>query len=167
MRTITLNGKILTLVGTEVKVGERAAEFTATNQDMKDVKLSDFKGKIKVIASFPSLDTPVCDLQVKEFNKRSAAFSPDVVVIGISKDLPFAIKRFCSENSIKNVVLSDYKSGSFGTNYGLLIDELKLLARAVLIVDTDDTIRYIQVVPEIATQPDYDAALTTLGSIAK
>ena len=166
-RTITLNGKAVTLVGNEVKVGENAPEFTATSQDMTDVKLSDFTGKIKVIASFPSLDTPVCDLQVKEFNKRSAALGPDVVVIGISKDLPFAIKRFCSENSIKNVVVSDYKSGSFGTNYGLLIDELKLLARAVLVVDKDDVIRYIQVVSEVATQPDYDAALKALEQVAK
>ena len=166
-RTITLNGNTLTLVGKEVKVGDKAPEFVATSQEMKDVKLADFKGKVKVLASFPSLDTPVCDLQVKEFNKRSASFSPDVVVIGISKDLPFAIKRFCSEHDIKNVVVSDYKSGSFGMNYGLLIDELKLLARAVIIVDKNDVIRYIQVVPEIATPPNYDEALTALQAVTK
>jgi len=166
-RTITLNGNTLTLVGNEVKVGDKAPEFTATSQDMKDVKLSDFKGKVKVIASFPSLDTPVCDLQVKEFNTRSAAFSADVAVIGISKDLPFAIKRFCGDHDIKNVVVSDYKTGQFGVNYGLLIDELKLLARAVLIVDKNDVIRYIQIVPEIATQPDYEAALAALRGVMK
>ncbi|MBP7055615.1 MAG: thiol peroxidase [Candidatus Omnitrophica bacterium] len=166
IRAITLNGNKLTLLGKEVKVGDKAPDFTATSQDMKDVKLSDFKGKIKVISSFPSLDTPVCDLQVKEFNKRSVAFSPDVIVIGISKDLPFAQKRFCSEHGIKNVVVSDYKTSSFGMNYGLLIDELKLLARAVIIIDKNDVVRYIQVVPELATPPDYDTALKTLSSLA-
>lgn len=165
-RMITLQGNKLTLSGREVRVGDKAPEFIATSQDMKDVTLADFKGKVKVVASFPSLDTPVCDLQVKEFNKRSASFSPDIVVIGISKDLPFAIKRFCSEHDIRNIVVSDYKSGSFGTNYGLLIDELKLLARAVLVIDRNDVIRYIQVVPELATPPDYDAALAALRSVA-
>lgn len=164
-RTITLNGNKLTLVGKELKVGGLAPEFTATSQDMKDVRLSDFKGKIKVISSFPSLDTPVCDLQVREFNKRSATFSPDVVVIGISKDLPFAIKRFCGEHDIKNTVVSDYKSGSFGVNYGLLIDDVKLLARAVLIIDKSDIVRYIQIVPELSTPPNYDEALKALADV--
>jgi len=165
-RTITLNGSKLTLVGNELKVGDKAPEFTVTSQDMKNVKLADFKGKIKVVSSFPSLDTPVCDLQVKEFNLRSANFSSDIAVIGISKDLPFAQKRFCSEHDIKNTIVSDYKTSSFGMNYGLLIDELKLLARAVLIIDKNDILRYIQVVPELATAPDYDAALKALAILA-
>jgi thioredoxin-dependent peroxiredoxin len=166
-RTVTMHGNKLTLVGNEVRVGDKAPEFTATSQDMKDVKLTDFKDKIKVISSFPSLDTPVCDLQVKEFNKRSASFSSDIVVIGISKDLPFAIKRFCSEHDIKNVIVSDYKFGSFGMHYGLLIDEIKLLARAVLIVDKSDVIRYVQIVPELSTPPDYEAALKALTMVAR
>ena len=107
LQKITFQGKGLTLIGDSVTIGMKAPEFQVVSQDLKEVKLSDFKGKTKVISSFPSLDTPVCDLQVKEFNKHAASFASDVVVIGISKDLPFAIKRFCSENSIKNeVVLS-------------------------------------------------------------
>ena len=164
--SITFQGKPLTLTGGPVKVGMPAPEFQVVSQDMKAVKLSDFKGKIKVISSFPSLDTPVCDLQVKEFNKHAATFSQDVVVIGISKDLPFAIKRFCSLNGIKNeVILSDYKTSSFGMNYGLLIKELNLLGRSVQIIDKNDILRYRQVVRELSTPPDYDEALKALKEI--
>ena len=144
-RQITFKGSPLTLVGDVPKIGAAAPVFKVTSQDLKDVSLGDFKGKIKVIASFPSLDTPVCDLQVKEFNKKASGFSKDVVVIGISKDLPFAQKRFCQENSIKNeTVLSDYRFSSFGVNWGLLIKELNLLARSVHIVDKNDALRYSQ-----------------------
>jgi thiol peroxidase len=145
-----------------------APSFTVTAQDMRDVTLGDSKGKVRLISTFPSLDTPVCDLQVKEFNKRAAGLSADVAVIGISKDLPFAQKRFCGENGIKNeTVLSDYKKSSFGKGYGLLIEGLELLARAVLIIDKDDILRYMQVVPELTTPPDYDAALKTLDQVVR
>ncbi len=164
--SIAFQGEPLTLIGDSVTIGMNAPEFEVVSQEMKEVKLSDFKGKIKVISSFPSLDTPVCDLQVKEFNKLAAKFSPDVVVIGVSKDLPFAIKRFCSENSIKNeVVLSDYKTSSFGTKYGLLIKELNLLARSVQIIDKNDVIRYRQVVRELTIPPDYNEALKVLKGL--
>lgn len=163
LQMITFQGKPLTLVGDPVKIGMPAPEFEVVSQDLKEVRLSDFKGKIKVISTFPSLDTPVCDLQVKEFNKHASTFSPDTVVIGISKDLPFAIKRFCSENSIKNeVVLSDYKTSSFGMNYGLLIKELNLLARSVQIIDKNDVVRYRQVVGELTMPPKYDEVLSAL-----
>lgn len=165
--TITFKGKPLTLIGETVAVGKRAPDFEVTSATLTPVKLSDFKGKTKVISTFPSLDTPVCDLQVKEFNKHAASFSPDVVVIGISKDLPFAIQRFCGENNIKNeVVLSDYKTSSFGKNYGLLIEELNLLARSVQIIDKDNIVRYRQVVPELTTPPNYDEVLKALKDIA-
>jgi len=167
-RTITFQGKPLTLAGTIPQAGESAPAFTVTAQDMKDVTLNTFKGKIKLISTFPSLDTPVCDLQVKEFNKRASTISSDVAVIGISKDLPFAQKRFCGENDIKHeTVLSDYKVSSFGLNYGLLIEGLYLLARAVLIIDKNDVIRYFQLVPELTKPPDYDAALRALEGVIK
>ena len=165
---IYFKGNSLTLVGRNLKEGVSAPDFRAIAQDLKEVRLSDFKGKVKIISSFPSLDTPVCDLQVKEFNKRAAGLSADVVVIGISKDLPFAQARFCSMNEIKNeTVLSDYKFSSFGINYGLLIKELSLLARAVLIVDKNDIIRYIQIVEELTTPPDYALVLKSLEEVMK
>ena len=149
-RIVTFKGTRLTLIGKHVKEGRRAPDFKLISQDLKEVNLSDFDGKIKVINFFPSLDTPVCDLQVKEFNKKAAGLSPDIVVIGVSKDLPFAQARFCSANEIKNeIVLSDYRFSSFGLNYGFLIKELNLLARGTLIIDKDKRIRYIQLVDEI------------------
>jgi thiol peroxidase len=167
-RCTKFQGVPLTLVGRNLKLNSRAPRFKVTSTDLKEVTLNDFNGKIKVITSFPSADTPVCDLQVKEFNKRAAAFSKDVVVIGISKDLPFAQKRFCDLNSITNVVtLSDYKTSSFGINYGLLIKELNLLARTILILDKTNTLRYAQLVEELTNQPDYDKALTQLNEVLK
>ncbi|MCX5678428.1 MAG: thiol peroxidase [Candidatus Omnitrophica bacterium] len=167
-RTVMFQGNALTLVGRIAKVGMRASDFKVVSQEMRDVSLSDFKGRIKVISSFPSLDTPVCDLQVKEFNKRASAFSQDVVVIGISKDLPFAQKRFCSEHNINNEpVLSDYKTSSFGINYGMLIKELNLLARSVRIIDKNDIVRYIQLAPEITKPLNYDDAVTALDEVMK
>lgn len=167
-RMITFQGKPLTLTGNAPQIGDPAPAFTVTSQDMKDFTLNNFKGKIKLISTFPSLDTPVCDLQVKEFNKRASVLSADIAVIGISKDLPFAQKRFCSENNIKKeTVLSDYKISSFGLSYGLLIEGLYLLARAVLIIDKNDIVRYFQVVPELTTAPDYDGALKAMESVIK
>lgn len=165
---ITFKGDSLTLVGRILRVGAPAPDFRVTSQDLKDVRLSDFKDKIKVIASFPSLDTPVCDLQVKEFNKKAAQVSTEVVILGISKDLPFAQKRFCSINEIKNeIVLSDYRFSSFAINYGLLIKELNLLARSVCILDKNDIVRYIQIVEELTNPPDYEDTLRNLEEVIK
>lgn len=167
-KTITFKGNPLTLVGRVLKVGKKAPDFKVVSQDLKEMGLDDFAAKIKVITSFPSLDTPVCDLQVKEFNKKASAFSADVVVLGISKDLPFAQKRFCQTNAIKNVfVLSDYKYSSFDINYGLLIKELNLLARAVIILDKNDYIRYIQISEELTAPPDYEDTLKNLEEVIK
>jgi len=165
-RITNFKGSPLTLVGREIKIGIIAPEFRVVRQDLKEARLSDFKDKIKVISSFPSLDTPVCDLQVKEFNKKAAEFSSDIVVLGISKDLPFAQARFCSLNEIKNeIVLSDYKYSSFGINYGLLIKELNLLARAVLIVDKSDHVRYLQIVNEMTSAVNYIEALDNIAKV--
>lgn len=165
---ITFKADPLTLVGRQVNIGTAAPNFIVVGRDLKEAGLSDFKGKIKLISSFPSLDTPVCDLQVKEFNKKAGALSSDVAVIGISKDLPFAQSRFCSLNGIKNeAVLSDYRYSSFGINYGLLIKELNLLARSVLVIDKNDSLRYFKVVPELTQAVDYQEALSNLEAVIK
>lgn len=167
-KIIHFKGAPLTLVGRSAKIGTEAPDFIVISQDFKEVKLSDFKGRIKILTSFPSLDTPVCDLQVKEFNKKAAGLSKDISIIGISKDLPFAQARFCRDNEIKNIsVLSDYRYSSYGTNYGLLIKEWNLLARSVLIVDKNDMIRYVQIVDELTTPPDYDDVLNHLDEAIK
>jgi thiol peroxidase len=163
---VTFKGERLHLTGRQVKVGRRAPDFRLISQDLREVGLSDFDGKIKVINFFPSLDTPVCDLQVKEFNRKAAGLSADVVIIGISKDLPFAQARFCSANEIKNeVVLSDYRFSSFGLNYGFLIKELNLLARGTLIIDKRRRIRYIQLVEEITHSVDFEAVFDNLQEV--
>ena len=167
-RIVTFKGSPLTLVGRVLKTGNPAPDFKVTSQELKEVTLADFKGKIKIVNSFPSLDTPVCDLQVKEFNKRATGLSQDVVIVGISKDLPFAQRRFCDTFEIKNVtVISDYKSSSFGINYGLLIKELNLLARAALIIDKNNIIRYIQIAPELTGHLNYEDVLRNLEEVIK
>lgn len=166
--TVTFKGAPLTLVGRAPKLGSFAPDFKVVATDLTPKRLADFEGKIKVISVFPSIDTPVCDLQVKEFNKRAAGLAPEVMVIGISKDLPFAQARFCSINDITNeIVLSDYQTASFGINYGLLIKELNLLARAVLILDKNNITRYCEVVPEITHAVNFDAAIAALADVVK
>lgn len=166
LRRINFKGSPLTLVGRALKTGIPAPDFRVTSQDLKEVTLSDFKDKVKVITFFPSLDTPVCDLQVKEFDKQAEKISQEAIIIGISKDLPFAQKRFCQANEIENaVILSDYKTSSFGINYGLLIKELNLLARGVIILDKNNVLRHIQIVDELTNPPDYEGALKNLKEV--
>jgi thiol peroxidase len=161
-------GKPLTLVGRSISTNSIAPSCRVTSLDMAEVILPDFSDKIKVISSFPSLDTEVCDLQVKEFNRRATALTSDVVILGISQDLPFAQKRFCESFSIQNIHLfSDYKTSSYGINYGLLIKELHLLARAVVIVDKTDYIRYIQVGQELTKPLDYEDIMKNIEEIIK
>lgn len=163
---VTMKGKPLNLVGRKITVGMLAPNFHATSNQLDDVSLDNFQGKIKVITSFISLDTPVCDHQVKEFNKKAADISSEVVIVGISKDLPFAQNKFCSLNDITNIsVISDYKNSSFGINYGLLIKELGLLARATVIIDNNNIIRYIQIVDELTKEPNYQDVLDNLRTI--
>ncbi len=168
MRTITFQGKKLTLVGRKISLGEFAPDFHVVAQDMQEKSLADFQDKIKVVTSFPSLDTSVCDLQVKEFNQRAGGLSSDVVIVAISKDLPFAQKRFCEHFAIKNIdVLSDYKTSSFGINYGLLIKELNLLARSVMVLDRNNVIRYVQVVEELTSAPNYKEVMDQLKKVVQ
>jgi thiol peroxidase len=167
-RSINFKGSPLTLIGRVLRLGASAPDFKAVSQDLKEVSLSDFGGKIKVITSFPSLDTSVCELQVKEFDKKATELSSEIVVLGVSKDLPFAQKRFCQANEIKNVVvLSDYKFSSFAINYGLLIKELNLLARAVIILDKNNVLRYFRIAQELTQPPDYADALKNLAEVIK
>lgn len=160
------SGAPLTLLGGPTVVGTAAPDFTAVDVTGKDVKLSDFEGKIVVLSVFPSIDTKVCAMQTREFNKLATGFSKDVVVLTLSKDLPFALSRFCAAEGIDNVVpLSDYKESEFGLKYGFLIKENKLLSRGVIIIDKTGKIAYVQYVADITTEPDYDAAIAKLKSL--
>ena len=165
-RTVSFQGSPLTLVGNEVKVGEKAPDFVVLDSNLQEVRLTDFSGQIKLISTTPSLDTPVCDMQARRFNQLAANLPNDVVIMNISMDLPFAIGRFCTTAGIDRIkVLSDHRDASFGLAYGVLIKELRLLARAVFIIDKDDVIRYIEIVPEITNHPDYDKALEVVKSL--
>ncbi len=157
---VTMKGNPVTLVGKEVKVGQKAPDFEVTANDLSPVKFSSYAGKICIIASVPSLDTSVCDMETRKFNEKVSQLGSDVNMLTISMDLPFAQKRWCGAAGIKNLqTLSDYKDAAFGKKYGVLIKDLRLLARAVFVVDKKGVVRYLQIVPEIATEPDYDAAL--------
>jgi thiol peroxidase len=163
---ITMKGYPLTLAGNPLKVGDRAPDFELMNNDMKPVSLSAYQGKIVLISSVPSLDTPVCDLETRRFNSEAVGLGQDVVILTISMDLPFAQKRWCGAAGVDKVVtLSDHHNASFGLAYGVLIKELRLLARAVFVLDREGQIRYIQIVKEIASEPDYEAILTAVKNL--
>jgi len=154
------------LIGAEVRPGQKANDFSVLDNELKEKTLSDFKGKIKLIASVPSLDTPVCDSEIKRFNDEASKLSKDLVIIFISMDLPFAQKRFCQEFEINKIeTLSDHRSASFGTNYGVLIKELRLLARAIFLIDKEDKVTYTEYVKEVASPPNHDAALAAIKKL--
>lgn len=161
---ITFQGNPLTLVGTELKSGDQAPDFTLLDNELNEVRLKDFSGKIKIISVTPSLDTPVCDMQARRFNEEAARLPEDIIVLNVSMDLPFAISRFCTAAGIDKVkALSDHRDASFGTSYGILIKELRLLTRSIIIIDKEDVIRYLEIVPEVTDQPDYDKALESIA----
>jgi len=163
---ITFMGNPLTLAGPELKAGDKAPDFSILSNDLKEHHLGDFAGKTKVISVTPSLDTPVCDLQATRFDREATSLPEDVVVMNISADLPFAIARFCAAKNVGKVrTFSDHRDISFGTAYGVLIKELRLLARAIFIVDKNDIIRYIEIVPEVTNEPDYAKALAALKNL--
>jgi len=163
---VTMKGNPVTLVGNEVKVGQAAPDFEVLDNNLQPVKFSSYKGKVSVISSVPSLDTPVCDMETRKFNQMAAKLSPDVNILTISMDLPFAQKRWCGAAGVDKVVtLSDHRQGEFGNAYGVLIQEFRLLARAVFVVDRKGVIQHIQLVPEIAQEPDYDAVLEALNKL--
>jgi len=163
---VTLRGNPMTLVGPELKPGDKAPDFTLIGNDMKPVTLADTAGKVRILASVPSLDTPVCDAETRRFNEE-AAHLPGVEILTVSMDLPMAQARWCGAAGVKTVrTLSDYRERSFGPAYGVLIQELKLEARAVFVLDKDNTIRYVEYVQEVAEHPNYAAALETAKKLA-
>jgi thiol peroxidase len=162
----TLVGQPITLLGPELKVGDQAPDFKINKDLMTEASLSDYKGKVKLISVVPSLDTGVCDAQTRRFNQEAANLGENVVILTISADLPFAQSRFCSIAGIDKVVaLSDYKHGSFGQAYGVLIKELQLDHRAIFIIDADDTIQYVEYLREMSEHPDYESALNALREL--
>jgi thiol peroxidase len=160
-QTVTFKGDALALEGTAIKVGDTLPAAVLTNNDLKPVDLTDAKGKVRIISLVPSIDTPVCEEQTHELSEKNGGLDKQVELITVSMDLPFAQKRFAKEAKINNVTfLSDYKAAEFAKSTGLLIQPLHLLARTVLVVDRDNVIRYMQVVPEITNLPDMQAAMT-------
>ncbi len=163
---ITFKGNPVTLLGPELKTGSAAPDFKVVDNGLQPVTLADSQGKVRVITVVPSLDTPVCDTMTRKFNEEAAKLPENVVVYTISLDLPFAQKRWCGNAGIEKVkTLSDYQERSFGLSYGLLIDELKLLARAVLVIDQEGTISYQEIVKEVTAEPDYKAALAAARAL--
>lgn len=165
-RTITINGKPFVLEGHKVKVQEKAPDFKVVDRSLKELTLNDFSGKIKLISVTPSIDTPVCDAQAKKFEELGKKFEDALYVINISMDLPFALTRFFNESKLSKIILlSDHKYASFGLNYGVLIRDLRLLARSIFIIDERDTIRYYEIVPELTMHPDYSKVVTALEEL--
>lgn len=164
--TITFGGDKVTLLGKQVEVGEKAPAFKATKNDLSEFNSEDLKGKVVVYSIAPSLDTSVCAIQAKKFNHDALEQSDDVVIVTITEDLPFAQARFCANEDIENLeMVSDYKEREFGEKYGFLIDELKLLARGVVVVDKEGTISYVEYVPEVTNEVNFDAALEAVKKL--
>ena len=160
---VTLKGNPVVLLGSEIKVGQPAPDVELTANDLSAVQLSSFKGKVCVVLTVPSLDTPVCDTETRRFNEEAANLGDDVVVLAVSTDLPFAQARWCGAAGVTNVqTLSDHRDAALGTSYGVLIQGLRLLARAVFVVDKQGVVRYTELVGEVANEPDYEAALAAV-----
>ncbi|MCJ7615294.1 MAG: thiol peroxidase [Desulfobacterales bacterium] len=163
---ITMKGNPLTLLGKGLKVGDYAPDFEALDNNLSPFKLASLKGKVCIISSVPSLDTPVCDIETRRFNKEAGKLSSDVTILTISMDLPFAQKRWCGAAGVDKVItLSDHLKAEFGLAYGVLIKELRLLARAVWIIDQKGIIQYVQLVKEITEEPDYDSVIKAVQKL--
>lgn len=164
---ITFKGTPMTLLGDELSAGQNAPDFTLHffEGGLKTLSLADLKGKPSILSVVPSLDTGVCQIQTKKFNQELASFGDRIRAVTVSRDLPFAQNRFCGAEEIKAMkVGSDYQNGSFGHAWGVMIDELKLLARSVFVLDSNGQVVYAEIVPEVTSEPNYDAALKALKS---
>lgn len=162
----TLKGNPLTLVGNVVKVGDKAPDFTVNKDLVTETTLKDYAGKVKLISVVPSLDTGVCDAQTRRFNQEAANLGENVVILTISADLPFAQARWCGAAGIDKVVtLSDYKNLSFGEAYGVVIKEFRLLMRSIFVVDANDTVQYVEYLPEMTDHPNYEAAIEAVKKL--
>ncbi len=161
-----MRGNPLTLIGPELKAGSRAPDFKLVDNSLKDVTLAGTGNHVRILSVVPSLDTPVCDAQTKRFNEEGAKL-PDVDIISISMDLPFAQKRWCGAFGVDKVkMLSDHRDGSFGSSYGTLIKDLRIESRAIFVLDKANIIRYVEYVKEVADHPNYDAALAAAKAAA-
>lgn len=166
MVQVTFKNNPVTLLGNEVKVGDKAPDFTVLGNDLSPVTLQDSKGKVRLIISVPSLDTGVCDAETRRFNEEATKLSEDLVVYTVSVDLPFAQKRWCGAAGIERVVtVSDHRDLSFGKAYGVAIEELRLLARSVFVIDKDDTVKYVEYVEETTNHPNYEAAIEAVKAL--
>lgn len=164
--TVNMKGNPLPLEGTIPETGKPAPDFTAAANNLSPFTLSSLKGKTVILSAVPSLDTPVCDTETRRFNQEAAGLGDDVAVITVSMDLPFAQARWCGAAGIDRVTtVSDYNQADFGRKYGVLIAPLRLLARAVFVVDKEGILRYVQLVPEATTEPDYDAVLKAVKEV--
>jgi thiol peroxidase len=162
----TFQGNPLTLVGPELKVGDKAPAFETRTQELKPFTLDDSKGKIRLFSAVPSLDTPVCDTETRRFNVEASKLGERVEIITISLDLPFAQKRWCGAAGIDKIkVVSDYFNRSFTQGYGTLIKELHLSSRAIFLVDDKDVVRYVEYVPEMTKEPDYEKAIAATKAL--
>ena len=165
---VTFGGKPVRLVGRHCEVGEKAPSFTLVDGSLQCVPSERFYGKVRIYSVFPSIDTPVCSLQNIRFNREAAQLGDDVVVLSVSVDLPFAQKRFCAAEGIDRVyVLSDYRELDFGLKYGFVLEGYRLLARGVVVVDRDDTVRYVEYVPEVSHEPDYEQVLHVVRGLVR
>ena len=157
---VKFGGNTVHLVGKEIKVGDRAPEFKAVKNDLSIFDSEENKNKVIIYSVAPSIDTPVCSIQAKTFNEDATNMSDDIKVITITVDLPFAQSRFCAIEGINNTMtVSDYKDHEFGTKYGFLIDEFKLLARGVVVVDKEGIVQYVEYVPEVTDEVNFEGAL--------
>jgi thiol peroxidase len=164
---VTFKGTAMTLLGEELQTGSAAPEFTSHffEGGLKTFGKSDLVGKPSIVSVVPSLDTGVCQIQTKKFNQELADLGDKVNAVTVSCDLPFAQNRFCGAEDVKNMkVVSDYQNGNFGLAWGVMIDELKLLARSVFVLDSKGTVTYAEIVPEVTSEPNYDAAIAALKS---
>lgn len=162
----TLRGNPMTLVGPELKTGDKAPDFQTVDTGLQPVGLAQTGGNVRIFSVVPSLDTPVCDMQTKRFNEEAAKL-PNVDIYTISMDLPFAMKRWCGAMGVDKVkMLSDHRTGSFGEQYGTLIKELRIESRAIFVVDKNNVVQHAEYVKEVADHPNYDAALTVAKSLA-
>ncbi len=162
----TFQGNPLTLVGPEVKTGDKAPNFSSFKALGSPITLDDLKGKVKVFNVVVSVDTPVCDAQIRRFNQEAAKLPVDLEIHTVSSDLPFAQGRFCGAAGIDKVKnISDYKDASFGEAYGILIKEFRLLGRAIFVVDKNDTVQYVEYVKEVTNHPNYESALAAIKKL--
>ncbi len=164
---VTMRGNPMTLIGPEIKPGQKAPAFAGAGKGLAPVSLEQFKGKVKIISAVPSIDTPVCDAETRRFNEEAGKLPGDVQILTVSMDLPFAPARWCGAAGVDKITMvSDWQRGEFGEKYGAMIKDLRLHARAVFVVDKNDTVTYAEYVKEIANHPNYDAILAAARKAA-